>query len=416
MARSEVWIYMMSMLYQAYQNHMDLTEPWRNGAASALKYLNLAPRGISDNVLARLSAALELISRSTLTYARPAYGIDRVTVGNRELTVTEEVAYATPFGSLLRFKKEDSPEQPKMLLVAPMSGHFATLLRGTVKTLLQDHDVYITDWHNPRDIPPAHGRFGLDEYTEHLITFLGQLGPRPHMVAICQPSVSALAATAIMSEDNHPSRPATLTLMAGPIDTRIQPTKVNEFAKSKPLNWFEDNLINYVPVQCRGAFRKVYPGFVQLTAFVSMNLERHIKQHIDLANHLVKGETDKAATIKTFYDEYFAVMDLTAEFYIETIRDVFHDHLLPQGKLTFRGRPVNPAAIKRMGLMTVEGEKDDICSIGQTLAAQELCTGVRAYRRVHHMQAGVGHYGVFSGRRWNNEIYPLLRDFVHVNS
>jgi poly(3-hydroxybutyrate) depolymerase len=416
MARSEVWIYMMSMLYQAYQNHMDLTEPWRNGAASALRYLNLAPRGISDNVLARLSAALELISRSTLTYARPAYGIDRVTVGNRELTVTEEVAYATPFGSLLRFKKEDSPEQPKMLLVAPMSGHFATLLRGTVKTLLQDHDVYITDWHNPRDIPPAHGRFGLDEYTEHLITFLGQLGPRPHMVAICQPSVSALAATAIMSEDNHPSRPATLTLMAGPIDTRIQPTKVNEFAKSKPLNWFEDNLINYVPVQCRGAFRKVYPGFVQLTAFVSMNLERHIKQHIDLANHLVKGETDKAATIKTFYDEYFAVMDLTAEFYIETIRDVFHDHLLPQGKLTFRGRPVNPAAIKRMGLMTVEGEKDDICSIGQTLAAQELCTGVRAYRRVHHMQAGVGHYGVFSGRRWNNEIYPLLRDFVHVNS
>jgi poly(3-hydroxybutyrate) depolymerase len=404
------------MLYQAYQNHMDFMAPMRNGASSALRYLNLAPRGISDSVLTRLSAALELISRSTLTYARPAYDIDRVMVGNRELAVTEEVAYATPFGSLLHFKKLDSPEQPKMLLVAPMSGHFATLLRGTVKTLLQDHDVYITDWHNPRDIPPAHGRFALDDYTEHLITFLGQLGPRPHMVAICQPSVSALAATAIMSEDDHPSRPATLTLMAGPIDTRIQPTKVNDFAKSKPLKWFEDNLIHYVPLQCRGALRKVYPGFVQLTAFVSMNLERHIKQHIDLANHLVKGDIEKAETIKTFYDEYFAVMDLDAEFYIETIRDVFQEHLLPQGKLTFRGRPVNPAAIRRMGLMTVEGEKDDICSIGQTLAAQELCTGVRAYRRVHHMQAGVGHYGVFSGRRWNNEIYPLLRDFVHVNS
>ena len=404
------------MLYQAYQNHMDLTAPWRNGASSALRYLNLAPRGISNSVLARLSAALELISRSTLTYARPAYDIDRVMVGNRELAVTEEVAYATPFGSLLHFKKLDGPEQPKMLLVAPMSGHFATLLRGTVKTLLQDHDVYITDWHNPRDIPPAHGRFGLDDYTEHLIQFLGQLGPRPHMVAICQPSVSALAATAIMSEDDHPSRPATLTLMAGPIDTRIQPTKVNEFAKSKPLKWFEDNLIHYVPLQCRGALRKVYPGFVQLTAFVSMNLERHIKQHIDLANHLVKGDVEKARSIKTFYDEYFAVMDLDAEFYIDTIRDVFQEHLLPQGRLTFRGRPVNPAAIRRMGLMTVEGEKDDICSIGQTLAAQELCTGVRAYRRVHHMQAGVGHYGVFSGRRWNNEIYPLLRDFVHVNS
>jgi polyhydroxyalkanoate depolymerase len=404
------------MLYQAYQNHMDLTEPWRTGAASALKYLNLVPQGVSDKVFGRLGAALELISRSSLTYARPAYGIDRIQVGNRELKVTEEVAYATPFASLLHFKKEDAPEQPKMLLVAPMSGHFATLLRGTVKTLLQDHDVYITDWHNPRDIPLDKGRFGLDDYTAHLIDFLGQLGPRPHMVAICQPSVSALAAAAIMCEDDHPSRPATLTLMAGPIDTRILPTKVNEFAKSKPIKWFEDNLINYVPFQCKGAFRKVYPGFVQLTAFVSMNLERHIKQHMDLHNHLVKGEKEKAETIKTFYDEYFAVMDLPAEFYIETVRDVFQEHLLPQGKLTFRGRPVNPAAVKRMGLMTVEGEKDDICSIGQTLAAQELCTGVRAYRRVHHMQAGVGHYGVFSGRKWNNEIYPLLRDFVYVNS
>ncbi len=407
---------MMSMLYQAFQNHMDLTEPWRSGAASALKYLNLVPQDTSDRLFTRLAAALELISRSSLTYARPAYGIDRVRVGNRDLEVTEDVAYATPFGSLLHFKKQDAPEQPRMLLVAPMSGHFATLLRRTVKTLLQDHDVYITDWHNPRDIPLDKGRFGLDDYTAHLIDFLGQLGPRPHMVAICQPSVSALAAAAIMCEDNHPSRPATLTLMAGPIDTRILPTKVNEFAKSKPIKWFEDNLINYVPFQCKGAFRKVYPGFVQLTAFVSMNLERHIKQHMDLHNHLVKGETDKAATIKTFYDEYFAVMDLPADFYIETVRDVFQDHLLPQGKLSFRGRPVNPAAVRRMGLMTVEGERDDICSIGQTLAAQELCTGVRAYRRVHHMQAGVGHYGVFSGKKWNNEIYPLLRDFVHVNS
>jgi poly(3-hydroxybutyrate) depolymerase len=407
---------MMSMLYQAYQNHMDLTQPWRTGAASALRYLNLVPQGVSDKVFPRLAAALELISRSSLTYTRPAYGIERVQVGNRALQVTEEVVYSTPFGSLLRFKKEDGPEQPRLLLVAPMSGHFATLLRGTVKTLLQDHDVYITDWHNPRDIPLRDGGFGLDDYTAHLIDFLGHLGPRPHMVAICQPSVSALVASAIMCEDNHPSRPATLTLMAGPIDTRIQPTKVNEFAKAKPLKWFEDNLINYVPVQCKGALRKVYPGFVQLTAFVSMNLERHIKQHLDLANHLIKGEREKAAIIKTFYDEYFAVMDLSAEFYIETVRDVFQEHLLPQGKMTFRGRPVNPAAIKRMGLMTVEGEKDDICSIGQTLAAQELCTGVRAYRRVHHMQAGVGHYGVFSGKKWNNEIYPLLRDFIHVNS
>jgi polyhydroxyalkanoate depolymerase len=407
---------MMSMLYQAYQNHMDLTAPWRSGASHALKYLNLVPQGVSDRLVGRLAAALELISRTSLTYTRPPYGIDTVLVGNQELGVTEEVVYSTPFGSLLHFKKENSPEQPRMLLVAPMSGHFATLLRGTVKTLLQDHDVYITDWHNPRDIPLGAGRFGLEDYTDHLIAFMDQLGPRAHMVAICQPSVSALAAAAVMSENDHPARPATLTLMAGPIDTRIQPTKVNEFAKSKPIKWFEENLINYVPFQCKGAFRQVYPGFVQLTAFVSMNLERHIKSHIDLADHLAKGETEKAEIIKTFYDEYFAVMDLPAEFYIETVRDVFQEHLLPQGKLMHRGRPVNPAAIKRMGLMTVEGEKDDICSIGQTLAAQDLCTGVRTYRKVHHMQAGVGHYGVFSGRRWNNEIYPLLRDFVHVNS
>ena len=324
---------MMPMMYQAYQNHMDLTAPWRTGAAAALKYLNLVPQGVSDRLFGRLAAALELISRSTLTYTRPAYGIDKVRVGNRELEIKEEVAYATPFGSLLHFRKVEGPEQPRLLLVAPMSGHFATLLRGTVKTLLQDHDVYITDWHNPRDIPPNEGRFGLEDYTDHLIAFLNQLGPRAHVVAICQPSVSALAAAAVMSEDDHPARPATLTLMAGPIDTRILPTKVNEFAKSKPIKWFADNLINYVPIQCKGAFRQVYPGFVQLAAFVSMNLERHIKQHMDLASHLAKGEKEKAEIIKTFYDEYFAVMDLPAEFYIETVRDVFQEHLLAAGQV-----------------------------------------------------------------------------------
>ena len=404
----------MSMMYQAYQNHMDLTGPWRTGASAALKYLNLVPQGVSDRLFGRLAAALELISRSSLTYARPAYGIDSVMVGNRELPVTEEVIYSTPFGSLLRFKKEDSPEQPRLLLVAPMSGHFATLLRGTVKTLLQDHDVYITDWHNPRDIPRGHGRFGLEDYTEHLIDFLDKLGPRAHMVAICQPSVSALAAAAIMCEDNHPARPATLILMAGPIDTRIQPTKVNEFAKSKPIKWFEDNLINYVPVQCKGALRQVYPGFVQLTAFVSMNLERHIKQHMDLHNHLAKGETEKAATIKTFYDEYFAVMDLPAEFYLDTVKTVFQDCALATGELRVRGRHVDPAAIRRMALLTVEGERDDICSVGQTLAAQDLCSGVRPYLKRHHVQTGVGHYGVFSGKRWESGVYPQVRDVIQM--
>ncbi|MGP8121998.1 MAG: polyhydroxyalkanoate depolymerase [Xanthobacteraceae bacterium] len=404
------------MLYQTFENYTLMTAPIRAGAAAALQALSMLPSGLPQSVVPRIAAALELISRSSLTYARPDYGIQPVRVGNRSYDVVEEVPFATAFGSLLHFRKVDAPEQPRVLLVAPMSGHFATLLRNTVQTLLQDHDVYITEWHNPRDIPLDAGDFTLADYTDHLITFLDQLGRGAHLVAICQPSVSALAAAALMSEDNHPARPASLTLMAGPIDTRVQPTKVNEFAKSKSLRWFEQNMINTVPFQCAGAFRKVYPGFVQVTAFVSMNLERHLRSHLDLLEHLAKGESEKAEAIKTFYDEYFAVMDLPGAFYIETIRDVFQEHLLPQGKLMHRGRVVNPAAVSRMGLLTVEGEKDDICSIGQTVAAQDLCTSVRQYRKMHHMQAGVGHYGVFSGRRWNTEIYPLLRDFIHLNS
>jgi poly(3-hydroxybutyrate) depolymerase len=405
------------MLYQLYQPCADATEVARAAAGSMSAMLSKLPMGLPNALPVRgLRAAYDLFAQTRITHERPPFGIDHVLVDGEPVTVTEKVVDDTPFGALLHFEKQTDAVQPKALLVAPLSGHFATLLRSTVRTMLADHDVYITDWHNPRDIPLQHGRFGLEDYTDHLIDFLDKLGPRAHMVAICQPSVSALAAAAVMCEDDHPSRPATLTLMAGPIDTRIQPTKVNEFAKSKPITWFENNLINYVPMQCKGAFRQVYPGFVQLTAFVSMNLERHIKQHMDLAHHLAKGEKEKAEVIKTFYDEYFAVMDLPAEFYIETVRDVFQEHLLPLGRLMHRGRTVNPAAIRKMGLMTVEGEKDDICSIGQTLAAQDLCTGVRAYRKVHHMQAGVGHYGVFSGKRWNNEIYPLLRDFVHVNS
>jgi poly(3-hydroxybutyrate) depolymerase len=383
---------------------------------SAVSFLNLLPPGVSDKLSRRVAAAFELISRSTLTFRRPAYRIDKVTVGNRELAVQEEVVYSTPFGSLLRFRRIDAIAQPKVLLVAPMSGHFATLLRNTVKTLLQDHDVYITDWHNPRDIPLSEGIFGLDDYTEHLIEFLEVMGAGSHLVAICQPSVSALAAAAIMSEDDHPARPASLTLMAGPIDPRVSPTKVNEFATTRPLEWFERNMISHVPMQCAGAFRRVYPGFVQLTAFLSMNLSRHLKMHMDLMDHLAKGEKEQAEMIKDFYDEYFAVMDLPADFFIETVRDVFQEHLLPKGKLFYRYRRVNPSAIRKMGLLTVEGEKDDICSVGQTVAAQDLCTGIRAYRKVHHMQAGVGHYGVFSGKRWSSEVYPLLRDFIHLNT
>jgi poly(3-hydroxybutyrate) depolymerase len=302
-----------------------------------------------------------------------------------------------------------------VLIVAPMSGHFATLLRETVRTMLADHDVYITDWHNARDVPLAAGRFGLDESIEHLMTFLGVIGPGAHLVAICQPCVTALAAVAVMSEAGHPATPASLSLLAGPIDCRISPTKVNQLASDHPIEWFADNLIGTVPLRHEGGERRVYPGFVQLAAFMNMNLERHINSFRELFENLVRGETEKAEATRRFYEEYFAVADLPAEFYLETVQHVFQEYSLARGKLKWRGRKVDPSAIRRTALLTVEGEKDDICSLGQTLAAQDLCSKLRQYLKTHYIQAGVGHYGVFSGKRWNNQIYPIVRDVIHVS-
>ena len=400
------------MLYQAYQAHSDIMMPVRALAGMAATTLGAYMNGVRPATLSNLSAAYELISRAGLTHTRPAYGIDTVTVGNEEVAVTEEAADVTPFGTLLHFKKATTQEQPRVLLIAPLSGHFATLLRATVRTLLSEHDVYITDWHNARDVSLADGRFGFDDYVGHLIRFLETIGPGAHLVAVCQPCVAALVAASVMAQGNHPAQPRSMTLMAGPIDTRVNPTKVNELAKAKPIDWFEQNLIARVPYRYGGASRRVYPGFVQLTAFMSMNIERHIKAHRDLYDNIAKGETAKAAQIKAFYDEYFAVLDLTAEFYLETVKMVFQDHLLPRGELTYQGEKVEPSAIKRTTLFTVEGEKDDICAVGQTLAAHDLCSGLRPYRKKHHMQAGVGHYGVFSGRTWQNQIYPMVKNAI----
>ena len=335
--------------------------------------------------------------------------------GNQTVAVREEEVFATPFGTLLRFAKVGVAPQPKVLLVAPLSGHFATLLRDTVRVLLPDHDVHITDWANARDVGIWNGPFGFDEYVEHLIKFLEVMGPGAHVIAVCQPCVQALAAVAIMAEDDNPAQPASMTLMAGPIDTRISPTKVNELAMGKPISWFEQNLIHRVPLRYPGATRRVYPGFIQLTAFMSMNAERHIKAQADLYKHLSKGETEQADTIKAFYDEYFAVLDLTAEFYLETVQWVFQEHRLPKGELEWKGRRVDPKAIRRTALFTIEGERDDICALGQTVAAHDLCSSLRPYRKKHYMQAGVGHYGVFSGRRWANQIYPLVRNTILAN-
>jgi poly(3-hydroxybutyrate) depolymerase len=406
------------MLYQAYQLQKDMAAPFRLMAQSLGEFYSVPPLS-EDMTLRRMAAAYQIMAWGGLTHRRPAFGIDTVMVGNRERTIREEVVHFTPFASLLHFKKvaefkkDAVNEQPRVLVVAPLSGHFATLLRGTVKTLLPDHDVYITDWHNARDVPLRAGTFGLDAFTEHIIDFLTVLGPDSHILAICQPSVAALAAVSIMAEDDHPATPLSMTLMAGPIDTRVNPTSVNNFATSHSFEWFEKNLIDLVPSRFPGAARKVYPGFLQLTGFMTMNLERHRKAFKDMQEHLAAGEVEKAKVIQDFYDEYFAVMDLSAEFYLETIREVFQEHALPLGNLTLRGRKVDPGAIRKTALLTVEGERDDICSIGQTMAAQNLCTGLPPYMKRHYMQPAVGHYGVFSGRRWNNEIYPIVRDVVH---
>ena len=401
------------MLYQTYEAHSDIMIPVRKWAGTALRTLGQPLAGVADNVVLRnLTAAYELIARAGLTHARPPFGIDGVTIGNRDVSISERAAVTTPFATLLHFKKDIDTPQPRVLLVAPLSGHFATLLRDTVRTMLPEHDVYITDWHNVRDVPLMHGAFGFDDYIAHLIRFLEAIGPGAHVVAVCQPSVAALVATAIMAQAGNAAQPRSLTLMAGPIDPRVNPTKVNVLANSRPITWFERNLIASVPLRYPGAFRRVYPGFVQLAAFMSMNVERHVKAHRELYDHLAKGERDKAQVTKAFYDEYFAVLDLTAEFYLETVRLVFQECALPTGKLEWQGERVEPRAIRRTMLLTVEGERDDICAVGQTAAAHDLCSGLRPYRKRHHMQAGVGHYGVFSGNRWTNQIYPLLKNVI----
>jgi poly(3-hydroxybutyrate) depolymerase len=400
------------MLYLAYQTHADLMLPLRSWAMAGMRALTPWMNGEGTSPLRTVAAACELIARARLSHARPAYGIDSVRIGSRDVAVTEAPMDVTPFGTLLHFKKDVEAPQPLVLVVAPLSGHFATLLRGLVRTMLPDHDVCITDWHNARDVGTAHDRFGFDEYIGHIIGWLERLGPGTHVVAVCQPCVQVLAAAAVMAEARNPAEPRSMTLMAGPVDVRISTTRVNELATSKPIEWFQKNLVAQVPARFPGAGRKVYPGFVQLTAFMSMNVDRHRKAHMDLYDALAKGDTAKAETIKSFYDEYFAVLDLTAEFYLETVSIVFQQALLAQGRLTYQGRPVDPKAIRRTALLTVEGERDDICAIGQTAAAHDLCPGLKPYMKRHHLQAGVGHYGVFSGKRWETQVYPIVRNLI----
>ncbi len=410
------------MLYTAYEMTHAALRPYRN-LSSATRHMLQAPGNPLSLLPASraVAAACEVFEGITKRYGKPEFGIDDVTVGNTTVPVVEQVEMELPFGNLLHFVREPAAlpksqeNPPKALLVAPMSGHYATLLRGTVRAMLRDHDVYITDWTDAREVPLIAGKFALDDYIEYLITFIRAIGPDVHVVAVCQPGPAALAAAAIMAEDGDPLIPASLTLMGSPIDTRKSPTTPNELATSQPLDWFESNVIYNVPFGYPGYMRRVYPGFMQLTGFMTMNLERHFEAHVKLYDNLVKGDGDSVDQHRKFYDEYLSVMDMTAEFYLDTIKRVFQDHDLPDGNFSWRGRKVDPAAITKTALMTVEGENDDIAGIGQTQAAHALCVNVPQEMQTDWVQPSVGHYGVFNGRRWRDEIQPRISAFTHAN-
>ncbi len=401
------------MLYSGYQAWNDMLAPARFGAQVALGMRDKMGPMADWAMPRRMFALMDVFQGAKVTHKRPAYNIDSVVNGNAEVAVRDEVVLDLPFGDLLHFAKDEvEAAQPRVLVVAPMSGHFSTLLRSTVVTLLRDHDVYITDWKNARDVPLSAGRFGFDEYVDYVIRFFQEMGEGAHMVSVCQPCVPALAAVALMSQDKDKATPRSMTLMGGPIDPNAAPTVVNELANEKPIEWFEKNLISTVPFRYAGRGREVYPGFLQLSAFMAMNMERHGSQHRELYQLLADGKTVEADKIKTFYEEYFAVLDMTKEFYLETVDMVFQRTLMSKGELMHRDRRVDPGAIRNTALLTVEGEKDDVCAVGQTSAAHGLCTGLRPHMKRHHLQPGVGHYGVFSGSKWEKQVYPQVRNMI----
>lgn len=401
------------MLYSAYQAQEDLLAPWRMLAVAAGEALRALPPPLREGPIARAAlAGAEIAPLSALRHTRRPFGIETVRVGSRQLPVHEEAVTGTAFGTLLHFAKTPHVEQPRVLILAPLSGHFASLLRDTVRTMLSDHDVFISDWHNARDIPVGEGTFGFDDYVAHVMDFLRAIGPGGHVVAVCQPAAQALAATALMAAAGDPCEPRSLTLMAGPIDARVSPTAVNEAATRYPLEWFARNLIATVPARYAGRGRRVYPGFLQLSAFMGMNAERHVAAFAALFTDLVEERGAKAARTAEFYREYFAVLDLTAEFYLETVERVFQEHHLARGELRWRGQLVDPLEIRRPTLLTVEGERDDITGIGQTAAAHELCRRIPVARRNHRLQPDVGHFGVFSGRQWERQVYPVVRNTI----
>lgn len=401
------------MLYNAYE----MQRAWLAGA-SALAAAGAEWLGNPANPLGYLgggpmfAAALDVFAHASAPRGKPPFGLDHCVVDGREVRVTEEIVHRLPFGQLKKFVREGVEGSPRLLIVAPMSGHFATLLRGTVERMLPSHEVYITDWRDAKAVPLSEGRFDLDDYIDYVISFLEVIGPGAHVLAVCQPSVPVYAATAVMSAEDHPCTPRTLTMMGGPVDTRRAPTAVNQLAMERPFSWFENNVIATVPRGYAGAGRDVYPGFLQLSGFMAMNLGNHMMSHWDMFRHLVDGDDESADATKAFYDEYRSVCDMTAEFYLQTIDQIFQRHLLPKGEFLHRGKRVDPAAITKVGILAIEGERDDISGIGQTKAALDIATSLPEHLKKYYVAEAVGHYGIFNGAKWRTKIAPVLEDWI----
>jgi poly(3-hydroxybutyrate) depolymerase len=401
------------LLYQLYETQQAALYPLRLGAGLTSAALDLLPARWTDTRLFRTQSAwCQMVMHTRITHTRPAFGINDVLTAGGKVAVKEEPVLTTPFARLIHFSKRETEDQPRVLIVAPLSGHFSTLMRETVRTMVAEHDVYLAEWVNARDVPVDAGPFGLDEYIAHLVDFLEALGPGTHVMAVCQPGPAALAATAILAGRGSTCQPRSLVLMASPIDTSVSPTAVNRLALDRPLSWFAEHVVMPVPPGHPGYGRLVYPGFLQLAGFLSLNTERHLDQHFALYRNMVRGNWDAARAIREFYDEYFAVLDMDADYYLDTIDRIFQRNLLAKGEMLWRGEPLQTRAVKATALMTVEGERDDICGMGQTVAAHDLLTAVRPRNKRHHLQVGVGHYGVFSGRRWQQETYPKVREFI----
>lgn len=412
------------MLYSLHELAYHSATPFRFGAQMARQFWSSPFNPASDTAIGRTAfASAELFESVTRRYGKPAWGLETIEIDGKDVRTTEQVIWSSPWCKLVRFarhigdlKRAKKPTTaPAVLIVAPLSGHYATLLRGTVEGFLQDHDVYVTDWTNARQVPMLEGRFDFFDYIDHVRTMLAQIGPRAHVVGVCQPGPPVLAACALMAEDEDPNRPASMTFMGSPIDARLSPTVTNQLAEEKPFTWFRSNMIHTVPWPYPGFGRRVYPGFVQLYSFMSMNEDKHVDAHRRYFEDLVSGDGDGASKHEEFYDEYLSVLDLSEEFYLQTIDIVFQQHLLPRGLLEHRGRRVDLTKITDIGLMTVEGAKDDISGVGQTQAAHTLCTSLPDKLRKLYVHPEVGHYGVFNGRRFRDDIYPAVRDFIAKN-